>query len=1089
MCLKITGCITLFLALFLTSCNNPFSSDDDSNSDNDPAVILADQFEPDNSQSLAKPIIPDSASQDRTLKKEDIDWVSFYGIAGNSYKIFTTGNTDTRIRVYSSTYSLLSEGDDSPGNANATVTINCNSSTTYYVSVSGGDASVSGKYVLQVTSSIGLDLYEPDSIPRLAKLISSTSTTSSTIQYHSLSENDVDWVSFYAFSADSIILNASGTCKINISLFDRDTATILQSSVKADSIARVKYRIASSGYYFARISAQNSSAIGSYKLTYLTSRNGLIDVDDIYENDDTKSTAKILSINNPIQNRTLPISDTDWVKLPVQVGKQYSITTSSSYVYGTMYTKTGAILSGPSSTLTLNSSDNDTVIIKYYSTSYSNISYTLTLTTLLQPTMIDEYETDNTKELAKTKCLATDSFIQAKTLSYLNNVPDSDWVAFPAIGGKRYTIKISVSPTGYSYAYYYLYNKTSSSYLSYSSTSSSGSISYTAIESDTLYLLVRLSGSSPIAYTLSVRGALNNDSYEPDSTRSLARPLSSSMQSRILIPNDTDWVTYTAPAGDSIIVYTSGKTDTKLSLFTSSGSTPVVMNDNLSSSDKNAMISWKAALGGTYYICVTGSTPLSAGPYQLRLTSTSLGTIVAPDSFEVDNNKSAAFLIKDTILSSQYHSLTLGDTDWVAFPVIAGGRYTFRATNSVTSTYIYMYLYSSKDSVISYYTSSYSPSITYTAAKSDTVYLRLTAASSTVIARYALSMTRVPPSPPDAYEDDNTKAKAQIIKDSLVSSQPHSLTVNDTDWIAVPVVAGGTYTVSATNSTGTYMNMYVYTSKDSLIISRTSYSSPSYTYSASKNDTIYYKFVASSSPVSAYYLTIRKTLPPGPDTFEVDNSKATAHFLSTSVTGEIHTLPVKDTDWVAFKAAKGGQYSITISNSTSYYMNIYLYNKKDSLLYSKTSYTSPSFTYTSSISDTLYYKITNTGSSISRYTLSFSFTAPPADDTYEIDNTRALAKQISLDSVQSRTLTYSDTDWVKIAIDSGYTYTVRAPAGFYHYLYLYNSTSSSNIATNVGSSPSCTFLSSAADTLSIMVRYYSTSISYTGPYTLQVTRK
>lgn len=1088
MYLKIAGFVSIFLTLLLTSCNNPFSNDN-GGGDKDPGVVIADLFEPDNSQSLAKPITPDSASQSHTLKKEDVDWVSFYGTAGNSYKIFTTGSTDTRIKIYSSSYSLLTEGDDSPGDVNAKVTLNCTTSSTYYVCISGGDATVSGKYELQVASSIGLDLYEPDSIQRLAKLITSTSTTSSTVQYHTLTENDVDWVYFYANSSDSIIVNASGTCKINITLFDRDTATILQSSIKSDSVARVKYRISSTGYYFARISAQNSSSTGSYKLTYLTSSNGLIDVDDAYENDDTKATAKILSINNSIQNRTLPISDTDWVRMPVQIGKQYSVTSSNSYVYGIMYTKTGIILSGPSSILTLNSSDNDTVFVKFYSTSYSSISYILTLTTLLQPTMIDEYELDNTKELARTKCLATDSFIQARTLSYLNNVPDSDWVAFPAISGKRYTFKITISPTGSSYAYYYVFTKTSSSYQTSYSTSSSGSLSYTATESDTLFLLVKLSGSSPIAYTLSVQGALNNDSYEPDSTRSLARVLSSSVQSRILIPKDTDWVMYTAPAGDSFVVYTAGQTDTKLSLFTSSGSTPISVNDNLSLSDKNALVSWKAALGGTYYICVSGSTSLSAGPYELRFASTSLGTIVAPDSFEADNSKSSARLVKDTILTNQTHSLTLGDTDWIAFPVIAGARYTYRATNNVSSTYLYMYLYSSKDSLISSYTSTYSPSITYTAAKTDTVYLRISAASSVAVSQYLLSMTRIPPPSPDAYEDDNSKAKAQIIKDSTLLNQPHTLTENDIDWIALPVVAGGTYTVSASNSTGNYIDMYVYTSKDSLIGSRISYSAPTYSYSALKTDTIYYRFTASSAPVSTYYLSMSKSLPPGPDAFEVDNSKATARFLSSSISSEIHSLPINDTDCVTFKAVIGGQYTLTISNSTSYSMNAYLYNSKDSLLYSRLSYTNPTVTYTAINNDTLYCKFTTTGSSVSRYTLSFSFTTPLEYDKYEFDNTRALAKLISLDSIQSRTLTYSDTDWVKIGIDSGYTYTISSPATFYHYLYIYNSLSTSYITSNYGSSPSCSMVSTAKDTMSIMVRYYSASTSYTGPYTLSVTRK
>jgi hypothetical protein len=703
--------------------------------------------------------------------------------------------------------------------------------------------------------------------------------------------------------------------------------------------------------------------------------------------------------------------------------------------------------------------------------------------------MIDDFENDNTKELAKIKCLSIDTFIQDRTLSYLNSKSDTDWVAFPVLGGKQYTFKLTTSSVSSGLLYLYMYNNTSTSYINYFSTSTSSYLSYTPTYSDTFYLMVRTSSYSAAAYSLSVQGKYSNDAYEPDSLRSLASLLTSSLQSRILLPRDTDWVIYTAIAGDSTVVSTTGLTDTKLALFTSSGSSPILENDNISTTDKNAQISWKAELGGTFYICITGSTPAVSGPYAIRLASVSLGTIVAADTFENDNSKATARLVKDSILTNQTHSLTLGDTDWIAFPIVIGARYTYSATNN-NSGYLNMYLYSSKDSLITSYTSSSTPSFTYASAKNDTVFLRITTSLTSVVAQYKVSMSVQPPSPPDAYEDDNTKAKAQLIKDTLLSSQMHSLTAYDTDWVALPVILGGKYTLTISNSTSYSMNMYCYTSKDSLIVSRTSYTNPTYTYTATKDDTIFFKYYAYSSPIATYYISMSRVLPPAPDAFEIDNTKGTARFVTTTISNEVHSLHMNDTDWVAFKVGKGGQYSITVSNNTSgYYMSMSLFTSKDSLITSRSSYTSPSISYISMKDDTAYCMIIQTGSPIPRYTLSISATLPPDPDIYEIDNSRTAAKPILLDSIQTRTLTYTDTDWVKIAVDSGFTYTVSAPGTFTHYLYLYYSTSTSYAAYNSGSSISCTLTPTIRDTLFIMVRNYSTGTSYMGPYTLSVSRK
>ena len=118
------------------------------------------------------------------------------------------------------------------------------------------------------------------------------------------------------------------------------------------------------------------------------------------------------------------------------MGHQYSITFSNSYVLGSLHTKDGTILQESSNSLSLNSSANDTVYVKIYSISSTTINYTLSLTVMLQPGIPDQYEADNTREQVKGKCFSTDS-LQDRTITVVNSISDTDWIAFPALGGKN----------------------------------------------------------------------------------------------------------------------------------------------------------------------------------------------------------------------------------------------------------------------------------------------------------------------------------------------------------------------------------------------------------------------------------------------------------------------------------------------------------------------------------------------------------------------------------------------------------------------------------------------------------------------------
>jgi alpha-tubulin suppressor-like RCC1 family protein len=790
---KFLPTVLVCLAFFTMTCTGPT----DSNTPNINNTVIADLYEPDNTLSTSKQIKADSAAQSRSLKMQDSDWVSISCVSGKSYRIGTSGTTDTKIKLYSSASSLIVEGDDSPGNVNALVTFNCMSSGTYYICVFGSAATTTGYYTLSVVSSIGPDSYEPDSVVQAAQTIYTTS-----YQNRSMTENDIDWVKCSISANDTILVTASGACFATLVLYDRDSTTVLASSPGTDSVAQIKYRITATGTYFVRITARTAGATGPYKLTLQTYSSGTLVGGDLYENDNTRATAKIISGNSTVQLRSLTVGDTDWVKLPVIAGRQYVLLCSnSSYVQATMYTKDNTLLQGPSYSLTLNSSATDTVYIRIVSTSSSSLNYTLNLSVMLQPSVPDEFEADNTKAQAKTKCFTKDSLLQDRTITFSTLYSDTDWVAFPVIAGKQYSIK-TITPSSTT-LYMYLYNNVSSSYVQYASSSLS-TISYSPTTSDTAYLMIyRLYGSTPVAYTLSVSGQFYNDSYEPDSIRALADPITTSAQSRILLPGDTDWVMYTATPGDSVVIVTTGTTDTKIGLFSSSGSTPIIENDDIASGNLNAMVSWKSVSGGQYYIRVTGKTPSVTGTYILQALSVANGTLVAADSFETDDTKLNARLIKDSVLAGEVHSLTVNDTDWAAFPVVSGGTYTVTAAASSGS--VTMYGYTARDSLFASRVSYSSASIVYTPLKNDTLYYRVT--STTVVQRYTLSMSRVLPPAPDAYEIDNIRGQAKpILPESL---QTRTLTMLDTDWIKMPVTSGNIYNITTAATFTHYAYVYL----------------------------------------------------------------------------------------------------------------------------------------------------------------------------------------------------------------------------------------------------------------------------------------
>lgn len=121
----------------------------------------------------------------------------------------------------------------------------------------------------------------------------------------------------------------------------------------------------------------------------------------------------------------------------------------------------------------------------------------------------------------------------------------------------------------------------------------------------------------------------NTDNYEPDNTVSQATSISlNESQSHYLSTSDEDWYSFTASSGTKYRIYTTGNTDTYLTLYESNGSSVIADNDDddyaTSSDDYNASIYWECTSSGTYKFKVEGFDSSETGSYSIKIELTTL---------------------------------------------------------------------------------------------------------------------------------------------------------------------------------------------------------------------------------------------------------------------------------------------------------------------------------------------------------------------------------------------------------------------------------------------------------------------------------
>ncbi len=665
------------------------------------AMIAGDSYEPDNTQSAARPIVNGVAQTHTFHIPGDQDWVYVDATAGTAYVIETfnlAAGNDTVLELYNSSGTLLAYNDDYSGLASR-IGYTSPTAQRLYIKVRHYSSSAGGshlRYDLRATAAAGdsPDSYEPDNTSAEARSITPGSLDvpyASNHNFHVV--GDQDWVRFNAVAGGFYRLetaNLERRADTVISLFNSSLTLLAEDDDSGEGPAsRLNWYAPADGVYYLRV-RHYSSSIGGEQTGY-TLRVGAYStpaIADEYEPDNTLATARQIIVGGSAQSHNFHVSgDQDWVYFDASRSVEYTITTSD---LGTradtvleLYDGSGTLLaynddySGWASRIVwqANADGRFYVKVRQYNASIfgANTNYRLSVVSALP----DAYEPDDDRNAAK--AISIDGSAQRHNF---HRRGDQDWVFFNAIAGSSYRIE-TLNLASCSDTVLELYDS-NGTLLAYNDDGGGGwasRIDWTETSNGNLYVKVRHYNSSSYgactAYDVRVMTLGGGDSYEPDNTLITARPITvngSAQRHNFHVAGDQDWVYFDVTAGNYIMrTFNLGScSDTVLELYDSAG-VRLAYNDDYSGFASR--IDYAAVDSARLYLKVrhySGSRSGDCTSYDLEVRRTS----TTPDAYEPDNTIAQAhlFVVNSNGQSRNFHSLT--DVDWVTFSATAGTVYT-----------------------------------------------------------------------------------------------------------------------------------------------------------------------------------------------------------------------------------------------------------------------------------------------------------------------------------------------------------------------------------------------------------------------------
>lgn len=420
--------------------------------------------------------------------------------------------------------------------------------------------------------------------------------------------------------------------------------------------------------------------------------------DDSYEEDDTFSLAKSITVGATPQSHTHCLDSTDWVKFSATSDASYAIRVAavggSANPTVQLYDTNGTTLLLPSSgtSTEINWTAPSTGI--YYLLATDSFSaakdYTIAVSLAL-PELTQSFFTQSSTTVVAGDFLnvsdtvsnigyaATGPFTVGNYLSADNIITNTDTLL-----ASRNLVSLAAQGAGsYSYtdqAYYGAHV----SYLTPPGTYYIGSIA------DSTGVVTEISetnnASTPIAITV-VAAPCGVDAYEDDDTSANSKVISAgSAQSRNHCDDGVDWVKFT-PSETGVYLATTGSWGPAFTVLENDAKSFATLQESSFYSHH----SWSAVAGSTYYLKVVNSFPGSGTAYTLNVSK------CVEDAYEEDDTVARAKGIV-VAASAQTRNHCEDTQDWVTLNAVSGTKYTITGTNVGSAANVYLTLYDASGS-------------------------------------------------------------------------------------------------------------------------------------------------------------------------------------------------------------------------------------------------------------------------------------------------------------------------------------------------------------------------------------------------------
>ncbi|MCB4784380.1 MAG: PPC domain-containing protein, partial [Sulfurovum sp.] len=606
-----------------------------------------------NLMDTATPIKLNNQTSGRINKAGDVDWFKIVISGTGILVVETTGTTDTEGFLYDAGGREIAFNDNISSSDNNFQISKFVTTGTYYVKVKHHTASSTGDYSL--VSHLIADDYTNSRDD--AGTISLASTTQGRINR----AGDADWFKIVIPRTGTLVAKTVGLTDTKGSLYDASgTQIALDDNGGSGQNFKISKSITAAGTYYVKVKHSSVSSTGRYRL--------IIRFDD---HSNLMDSATPMEPDGTTSGNLEVFRDEDWFKIVIpRAGALAVETTGTTDTKGYLYNASGVQLASNDN---MSSSDRNFKISKFITaagTYYVKVKHHSTTRTgsyaLVSHFIPSDYGYD--------AYTATPIGLNNTKQGHIDFAGDVDYFKIIIPSGKRGTLIINT--TGSTDTYGSLLGG-SGAQLALDDNSGSGrnfKISKFITVAGVYYVRVKHHSSTGIgSYAFVSHFTPNN---RPD-TISTAIPINpnSTTQGNIEVANDKDFFKIHIPSRGTLVVETTGVTDTYGTLLDANGR-QIAFNDNAGGLGQNFKISKLITAAGTYYVKVKHSSATRTGSYMLV-------SHFLPDDHA--NTRSTATPINPNSTTSGSIE-TAGDEDWFKIHIPSRGILAVETTG-LTDTY------------------------------------------------------------------------------------------------------------------------------------------------------------------------------------------------------------------------------------------------------------------------------------------------------------------------------------------------------------------------------------------------------------------